>query len=234
MRGERFRLPAGPVRVRLVQETPAGEQVALGLELVPLAPAVARNHARGHEPRRSRADGRWMVTEFRTTGDVLAGTYSSNCAGPAATLSASSALRHRHDRRWASKQAGRVFGGDGLTGSSWLAAAPAAYGRPARSQLIPRCVGARRAVGLFTRKPKRFWTEEAHRANLARQVGGVPQVLRQAPPSSARLLTGRCVSSTSSTPTQSRRHPALGEALRQKGYAVETGPSPGSGQRSVA
>jgi hypothetical protein len=82
VRGERFRLTAGPVRVRLVQETPTGEQVALGLELVPLAPAAARNQASAGTSRGVPSeDGRSMVTEFRTTRDVLAGTYCLELRG---------------------------------------------------------------------------------------------------------------------------------------------------------
>ncbi len=82
VRGQRFRLPAGPVRVRLVQETPIGEQVSLGLELVPLAPAAARNQAGASTSRGVPSeDGQSVITEFRTTKDVLAGTYCLELRG---------------------------------------------------------------------------------------------------------------------------------------------------------
>jgi hypothetical protein len=80
-------------------------------------------------------------------------------------------------------------------------------------------------VGLFTRRPKRYWSQEAHRANLARQVGGVPQVLRQ--------LTE--LGATADRPLRleyffytdaEQKAAALGAALRQKEYAVEAGRSP--------
>jgi hypothetical protein len=82
VRSERFKLPAGPAKVRLVQEVSPGQQVALGLELVPLAPAAIRNQPSASTSRGGLSeDGRSEVTEMRTTKYVLAGTYCLELRG---------------------------------------------------------------------------------------------------------------------------------------------------------
>ena len=62
--------------------SPAQQQVVLGLELVPLAPAVIRNQASASTSSGGLSeDGRSEVTELRTTKDVLAGTYCLELRG---------------------------------------------------------------------------------------------------------------------------------------------------------
>ena len=80
------------------------------------------------------------------------------------------------------------------------------------------------ATGLFTRKPKRFWDEKAHRANLARQAGDVPQILEQlvklgVTPDRELKLEYFFYTNTA------QKADGLGDALRQKGYTVDVHPS---------
>lgn len=80
------------------------------------------------------------------------------------------------------------------------------------------------ALGLFARKPKRFWDEKAHRANLARQAGDVPQILEQlaklgVAPDRDLKLEYYFYTNTA------QKADGLGGALRQKGYSVDVHPS---------